>query len=259
MSRRERLERKRDKRREWAESARQRSDASFGAAAEIADQIPCGQPILVGHHSEKRHRRAVDKIQSGMDRGLEHQRRAEDHAAKADGIDRALEDSIFDDDPDAIEQLEARAAAAEQAADKIVELNRALRREVRAGLREGWASRVTDDAGERADFLRNAQLTGSPVYPAYATRNLRAAARRDRKRAEELSRQRDRVDQAEAAGGVLIEGDDWVSVTFHEKPSREVRDSLKGAGFRWRNGAWHGRREDLPEEVEAWPRIDPVE
>jgi phospholipid N-methyltransferase len=36
------------------------------AVASIADNIPLGQPILVGHHSERRARRDAEKIQNGM-------------------------------------------------------------------------------------------------------------------------------------------------------------------------------------------------
>ena len=46
-----------------AEAARRAVDA-------IADGIPLGQPILVGHHSERHARRDAEKIQSGMRRAV---------------------------------------------------------------------------------------------------------------------------------------------------------------------------------------------
>lgn len=46
-----------------AESARQ-------AVAGIADNIPFGQPILVGHHSEKHARRDAERIENGMRRAV---------------------------------------------------------------------------------------------------------------------------------------------------------------------------------------------
>lgn len=42
------------------------ADARHEAAKQIADGIPAGQPILVGHHSEKRHRRDMARIDAGM-------------------------------------------------------------------------------------------------------------------------------------------------------------------------------------------------
>jgi hypothetical protein len=40
------------------------------AVAELADGIPFGQPILVGHHSERRARRDAEKIQRGMQQAV---------------------------------------------------------------------------------------------------------------------------------------------------------------------------------------------
>lgn len=54
-----RFEQYSENRRDDAERARQ------GVAA-IADNIPLGQPILIGHHSEKHARRDAEKIESGM-------------------------------------------------------------------------------------------------------------------------------------------------------------------------------------------------
>lgn len=44
MTRRERLERKLEKRAEWAEKAQVRAEVRFDAARALADQIPLGQP-----------------------------------------------------------------------------------------------------------------------------------------------------------------------------------------------------------------------
>ena len=67
-TRRERRERKVEKRGEWAGKARERSDAAFGAAGKMAEAIPFGQPILVGHHSEKRDRRYRGRMHAKMDK-----------------------------------------------------------------------------------------------------------------------------------------------------------------------------------------------
>lgn len=42
------------------------ADRAHAAVAAIADNIPLGQPILVGHHSEKRARKDAERIRSGM-------------------------------------------------------------------------------------------------------------------------------------------------------------------------------------------------
>lgn len=52
-------------------------------ANSIAKAIPFGQPILVGHHSEARHRRDLDRIRNTADRAVEEARKSADAAAKA--------------------------------------------------------------------------------------------------------------------------------------------------------------------------------
>ena len=56
MTTREKMERKAARREEWAESRREAASAAFSSARETASNIPLGQPILVGHHSERRMR-----------------------------------------------------------------------------------------------------------------------------------------------------------------------------------------------------------
>lgn len=64
------------------------------AVSAIADNIPLGQPILVGHHSEKRARRDAERIQDGMRRAVKAWETAEywkDRAAAAVGHARYKE------------------------------------------------------------------------------------------------------------------------------------------------------------------------
>lgn len=60
----ERFDEYSDKRASEAEGARR-------AVAAIADGIPLGQPILVGHHSERRARKDAEKIENGMRRAVQ--------------------------------------------------------------------------------------------------------------------------------------------------------------------------------------------
>lgn len=108
MTRRERLENKLEKRKEWAEKASQRCSAEFEAAHQITEHIPLGQPILVGHHSEGAHRRALERSARHMDRGCEEFEKARYHEAKAEGLASQLETTIFSDDPDAVERWRQR-------------------------------------------------------------------------------------------------------------------------------------------------------
>ncbi|MFJ5142654.1 DUF3560 domain-containing protein [Streptomyces sp. NPDC088707] len=64
------------------------STAAFAEARRIGSAIPFGQPILVGHHSEKRHRAALDRIDNNMRKGIDEGDRAEHWASRADAAAR---------------------------------------------------------------------------------------------------------------------------------------------------------------------------
>lgn len=55
----------------YSDRRRDDAEAAHAAVAAIADGIPLGQSILVGHHSERRARRDAEKIENGMRRAVE--------------------------------------------------------------------------------------------------------------------------------------------------------------------------------------------
>ena len=60
------------------------ADAAHTRAQRIASAIPLGQPILVGHHSERRHRRDLARIDAGYRQAFELGDAARDLARRAD-------------------------------------------------------------------------------------------------------------------------------------------------------------------------------
>jgi len=247
-TRRERLERKLEKRGEWAGKAKARSSAAFASAHERASVIPFGQPILVGHHSERRDRRYRERIRAGFDKAAAESQLAKHHEQKAAGLESALERSIFDDDPDAIERLTEKAAALEASRETMKAANAA------------WKKRGIEGAAEvlgvqgAADALRRASYTADKrPFPSYALTNTGAEIRRCKARIEAIRKRRERAEQAEQAGGVVVrrhEAHDWCTVTFADKPDRAVLAALRAAGYGWGKGSWSGKLSNLPEEVE---------
>lgn len=79
-----------------AANAAARSEAAHSRASAIADGIPFGQPILVGHHSERRHRRDLDRIHNLHGKGFEEARKAEhfEHRAQNAEKEQAHRESI---------------------------------------------------------------------------------------------------------------------------------------------------------------------
>jgi hypothetical protein len=52
----------------WAGKAEHRSDQTYKKSIKIGDRTKTGQPILVGHHSRKRHRRDIQRIRNATGR-----------------------------------------------------------------------------------------------------------------------------------------------------------------------------------------------
>ena len=75
----ERFEGYQDKRAEESKSA-------AAAVDRIADGIPLGQPILVGHHSERRARKDAEKIENGMKKAVNLWRTSEYWGRRAKGV-----------------------------------------------------------------------------------------------------------------------------------------------------------------------------
>jgi Domain of unknown function (DUF3560) len=173
----------------WSETNENKSDAKRDAADRISDGIPFGQPILVGHHSEKRHRRDLAKIESGMRAAIELGDKAKSQAQKADNIEAATEGSIYDDDPDAIERLTEKLAALEAKREHMKTVNAEYRRAHRVELK-------AMSAYDRSQTI---------PFPQYSLTNLGGNIGRCRERLARLQRQqvtgpRDRIIESRYAG-----------------------------------------------------------
>ena len=76
-------ERRAAKLREWADKRTAKANALHEQAHRMAEHIPLGQPILIGHHSEGRDRRYRNRIHNTFGKSFEHQAKAADMNGKA--------------------------------------------------------------------------------------------------------------------------------------------------------------------------------
>lgn len=86
----ERIESKKYRLEARAEKAQ--SNARFENAHQLGHVLPFGQPILVGHHSERKHRRLIENIYNNMRKSIEAQDKANYLEAKAASVVIALDD-----------------------------------------------------------------------------------------------------------------------------------------------------------------------
>lgn len=194
-----------------AASLRSQSDAAFDHARKSIEHIPFGQPILVGHHSEKHHRRDLAK----HDRAI---RKAVDIAEEAKRAEWSIGGSgraILSNDPEAIQALTAKLEGLERKRDAAKELNR--------------------KAKKKKEEL--------PV-PSYWFTNRGAEIRRLKKRIAELEQKalEPERDPVNGEGWIISEDsvDDRVRVTFDHHLTKDEVQTMKRFGFRWSrfNTAW---------------------
>lgn len=67
----------------FASNTEKKSDAYYKVSHDIISRIPMGQPILVGHHSERRHRKDLDKSWNAMGKCVELSKKSEEYENKA--------------------------------------------------------------------------------------------------------------------------------------------------------------------------------
>lgn len=265
MTRREKLEARVEKREEWAASRRAKADMEYEKAdlSEEKTGIPFGQPILVGHHSESAHRRTIDRAHKAMDRCVENNRLAKHHERKADGIRKQLKNTIFSDDENAVEALEAKIEKLEKEREFNSSINKVVRKKPR---NEPTPEKLAELAAlgvkeSTAKLLFEPDYSGRCGIPAYVNQNLGGRIKAARDRLVTIKqRQENQAAANENESGILVKYNNhgWCFVTFAEKPEREILTALKGAGYRWSSGSWVGSTDKLPECVRELVGIEEI-
>lgn len=82
----ERAKAKAERIRGYQANAEKRSNEYYKKAdgRESATGIPFGQPILVGHHSERKHRKVIEGLHRNMDKSVEESNKAESYESRAE-------------------------------------------------------------------------------------------------------------------------------------------------------------------------------
>ncbi len=218
-----------------AAKLRQESASTWCAEHAIGNRIPFGQPILVGHHSEKRHRRAVERMQNLASRASAQFKAAKDAERAAEAAE--CNTAIYSDDPDAIKKLEAEAASLEEQREIMKALNKEFRR-VKGDIDK--MTGITDDRRARLKAARERYYLGPARYlpfESYQLSNLGANLRRIQGRIAELKKRATVTERPERMIGDIRVVDNLefhkVELHFPGKPDEKTRANLKAWGFRW--------------------------
>ena len=210
--------------------AEQESQSARNESDRISSFIPLGQPILVGHHSEGRHRRALETIRNKARKGYELHQKAEEYKSRAASIEN--NDAIYSDDPEAVEKigdklgqleaLQARYKAINAAHIKFLKTPASLDK---SGLSESDKKLVRDYV---PDWNKH------PIA-GYQLTNLSANIRRLKERAQVVERKQAAEDTEEQVGRIKFEyvpTENRIRITFAGRVSPERFKELRQHGYR---------------------------
>ena len=211
-----RQEAKRERLREKARKLNTESDRLYKSGTESLAAIPFGQPILVGHHSEKGDRAYRGRAVSKIDKSFRLMEEAQDTESRAESVGTG---GISSDDPDAIPKLEA----------KLME-------------RQGYHTLMLEKNKE-------ARANGQPkIFMLYQLANNRGMIAQISKRIEQLQAKRTLQPRPTVDGVTGIMSwrvyedidENRILFTSIDKPTEEVRTLLKSYCFKWSptRGAW---------------------
>jgi hypothetical protein len=111
-----------------AEKLEAEANAGHEQAHQMASYIPFGQPILVGHHSEKSDRRYRDRIHRTFERSFESYKKAERLKERANAARKNR--AISSDDPEAVIKLLEKLERLQTYQAEIVRINAVVRQVV---------------------------------------------------------------------------------------------------------------------------------
>jgi len=208
----------------------------YNSASEMASVIPMGQPILIGHHSERRDRNYRDKIHNKFGKSFEKSERADYYKDKAKTIEQ--NNAIFSDDPNALEKLNEKLKSLENSQEFMKLANKYIRKNDKESfLKLRFATqKIWED-------LTTPNIMGAIGFAHYSLNNNNANIRQVKKRIAQLKNRATRQPIDKIINGVRILENreaNRLQIIFDGKPSEDTRKALKGNGFRWSptEGAW---------------------
>ena len=220
-----------------------------------------GEPIKIGHHSERSHRAIYRRADNDMRKGCEALDKAKHYDHKAEGVGLG---GISSDDPDALPQLKDKLAALEAEQRQRKAVNAAWRKHGKP------APEITDDTTAQwvaitaaanvhyfgayfAEILRGMVQQWAwnprkpwPPFQTYELTNKTANIRSVKKRIASLEASQGAEHKETTGNGYRVAedpDDNRIRIYFDDRPSREVCKLLRTFGWRWSraNMAWQRR------------------
>ena len=228
-----------------SEKLKNESDNIYKDAEKMAIIIPFGQPILVGHHSEKGDRNYRNKINNKFEKSFKLSNEAKHYEQKA--IAAENNNSISSDDPEVIKKLKVKIESLEKNQELMKIANKILRGK---GEDENKIAELKE-LGLSEKIIKEilTPYMGIKGYQGFTLSNNNVNIRRFKKRLEFFEKQRNQETKEICINEIKIIDNveaNRLQIFFPGKPDEEIRKKLKSNGFRWspRNNCWQSYRGD---------------
>jgi hypothetical protein len=236
---------KADRYRELANKNSLLSTEKCNQAVEMVRVIPMGQPILVGHHSERGHRALLNRSDNAMRKSIEHDSKSSYYENKANNAEN--NHAIFSDDPEAVQKLKAKLKDLESSRATMKAANVILREKSLNDVQKVEELQELKFTEKQAIETLEPDFMGRVGFAPYVFSNLSGNIRTVKQRIEKLSKQAEEETSERIINGVkLIENTkiNRLQLKFDGKPSDEIRADLNKNGFRWSglNEVWQRHR-----------------
>lgn len=219
----QKIEQKRQRLLERAAKKREESNDAYNRGLEIGSRMVFGQPILVGHHSESRHRRDIERMHSLADKTCRLDNYADVLEMRASKIGTG---GISSDDELALDKLQDKLKRLQEDHERMKLANKQLR--------EGGIEAVTVATDDELEYFK--RFPKSKIFEQFSLANNLQRIKHTKDRIAKLEKMAKietvsnnyKCDQYE----IKIE-DNRVQFIFNGKPTPEIIAILKRAAFKW--------------------------
>lgn len=234
MNRKERQEAKAGRYRELAEKAMKESKEAYSQSHKLVENIPMGQPVLIGHHSESTHRRILDRSWNTLGKAVKLSEKAEYFEQKAKAAES--NDSIYLGDDDAVERLEEKLTTLEKKQETMKATNKILRSKKLSEIEKHDKLKELGYSGNGITQLFILDCFGEIGFPSYIITNNGSNIRRVKEQLERARKMKMTKNKEYTINGVsLVENysENRLQLFFPSIPDADIRNQLKKNGFKW--------------------------
>lgn len=241
MTREEKRQARIERYRNRAANARIVSTELFQRSSKMADAIPFGQPIHIGHHSERADRNYRNRIHNMMCKSVEADKKAEYYERKAEAAEN--NNAIYLDDENCVQKLEAKIEKLTDLQEKMKAANKIVKNKNLADIEKIDKLKEIGFSERDAVSCMTPNYIGEIGFPSWQLSNNNAVIRNAKQHLEKAIKFKTTENCEYEIGDVrVVENyeENRLQLFFPGKPDNDTRGKLKHNGFRWSpsNSCW---------------------